>query len=177
MNADDRQAELLRQPHLHERLAIAFGMRTAEIAFLALGQVFPLLMADEHDLDVVEVREAGDDRLVVAQGPVAVQLEELVEDQLDVIAGLRPLLVPRDLDDLPGLEMRVDFPFECRQLAPQPADLFGDLGRIAAGAVLGVLRFQLRESSFHLVDGRLERQARFRGISGRRGVLGHASAS
>ena len=174
---DDRQAEFLRQPHFHERLAIALGMSTAEVAFLALGQVFPLLMADEHDLDVVQVGEAGDDRLVVAQGAVAVQLEELVEDQLDVVAGLRPLLVARDLDDLPGLEMRVDFPFERSQLAPQPADLFGDLGRIPAGAVLGVLGFQLREACFHLVDGRLERQPRFRRISGRRGILGHASAS
>ena len=170
---DDRQMEFLSQPHLHERLAIAFGMRAAEIAFLALGEVFPFLMADEHHLDVVQMREAGDDRLVVAQGAVAVQLEELVEDQLDVVAGLRPLLVPRDLHDLPRFEMRVDFPLERGQLAPQPADLFGDLGRIAGSTVLGVLGFHLRKACFHLVDGCLERQTGFSRISGRRGILGH----
>ncbi len=105
---DDRQAEFLGQPHFHECLAIALGMGAAEVALLALGEVFPLLMADEHDLDVVEVGQAGDDRLVVAQGAVAVQLEELLEDQVDVVAGLGPLLVARNLDDLPGLEMGVD---------------------------------------------------------------------
>ena len=46
-----------------------------------------------------------DDRLVVADGAVAVQLDELLEDQLEVVAGLRALLVPRDLDDLPGVEV------------------------------------------------------------------------
>ena len=54
---------------------------------------------------LVEVGQAGDDRLVVADGAVAVQLEELLEDQVDVVAGLRALLVPRDLDDLPGVEV------------------------------------------------------------------------
>ncbi len=55
---DDRQAELGGQPHLHQRLAIAFGMGAAEVAGLALRQVLPLLMADEHDLDVVEVGQS-----------------------------------------------------------------------------------------------------------------------
>ena len=72
-----------RQLHLHQRLAIAFGMGTAEVAGRPLGQVLPLLVADEHHLVVVEVGEAGDDRLVVAEGAVAVQLDELLEDQLD----------------------------------------------------------------------------------------------
>ena len=134
-------------------------------------------MADEHDLEIVQVGEAGDDRVVVAQGSVAVQLKELVEDQLDVLAGLRALGMARNLDNLPGLEMRIDFAFQRSQLASQPADLFGDPGRILAGPVLGVLAFQLRETCFHLVDWRLERQPRFRRISGRREILGHASAS
>ena len=102
---DDRQAEFFRQPHLHERLAIALRVGAAEVALLALGQVFPFLVADEHHLDVAEVGKAGDDRLVVAEGPVAVQLEELVEDQLDIVTGLRALLVARNVDGLPGLEM------------------------------------------------------------------------
>ena len=32
--------------------------------------------------------KAGDDRLVVADGAVAVQLDELLEDQVDIVAGL-----------------------------------------------------------------------------------------
>ena len=51
-------------------------------------------MADEHDFEVVQVGQTGHDRLVVAEGAVTVQLEELLEDQLDIIAGLGALLVP-----------------------------------------------------------------------------------
>ena len=77
-----------------KRLAITLGMGTAEVALLALGQVFSLLVADEHHLLVVEVSQAGDDGLVVAEGAITVQLEELFEDQVDVVASLGPLLVP-----------------------------------------------------------------------------------
>ena len=100
--------------------------------------------------------EARDDRLVVAEGAVAVQLEELLEDQIEIVAGLGALLVPRDLDDLPGVEIGIDLALERRQLAAQPADLLGDLGRVAPGAVLGVLHLHLAEPRFHLVDRRLE---------------------
>ena len=64
--------------------------------------------------------------------------------------------MPRYLDDLPGIEVGIDLSLERRQLAAEPADLLGDLGRIAPGAVLGVLRLHLAETRFHLVDGRLE---------------------
>ena len=82
-------------------------------------------------LILVEVGEPGDDRLVVADGAVAVQLDELLEDQLDVVAGLGALRMPRDLDDLPGVEVGIDLALERGQLAAQPADLLGDLGRVA----------------------------------------------
>ena len=52
--------------------------------------VVPLLMADEHDAEVAQAGEAGADGAVVAEGPVAVQLDELVEDQVDVVERLRP---------------------------------------------------------------------------------------
>ena len=71
--------------------------------------------------------QSGDDRLVVADGPVAVELEELVEDQVEVIAGLGTLRMARDLDGLPGVELRVDLPLERGQLAAEPADLLADL--------------------------------------------------
>ena len=114
--------------HLHQRLAVALGVGAAEVAGGPLGQVLPLLVADEHDLLVAQVGEAGDDRLVVADGAVAVQLDELVEDQLDVVAGLRALLVARDLDGLPGVEVGVDRPLQVRQLAAEAADLLGEAG-------------------------------------------------
>ena len=78
---------------------------------------------------IVEMGQSRDDRLVVAKGAVAVQLEKLLEDQIEIIARLGPLLMPRDLDDLPGVEVGIDLAFERGQLAAEPADLFGDLGR------------------------------------------------
>ena len=89
--ADDRQAELRGQLHLVERLAVALGMGAAEEALVALLERAALLVADEHHLEVVEPGEAGADGPVVAERPVAVQLDELVEDQLDVVERLRPL--------------------------------------------------------------------------------------
>ncbi len=62
-------------------------------------------MTDEHDLGIAQVRQAGDDGLVVAEGTVAVELDELVENQVDVVAGLRPLGMPGNLDGLPGVEV------------------------------------------------------------------------
>ena len=59
MNEMIGRPNLAGQSHLHERLAIALGMGTAEVAGLAFRQVLPLLMADEHDLEVVEVGEAA----------------------------------------------------------------------------------------------------------------------
>ena len=73
--------------------------------------------------------------------------------------------------------MGVDFALERGQLAPQPADLFGDLGGIARGAVLGVLCLQLREACFHLVDRGLERAVAVQTDCGTGGILGHALAS
>ena len=89
--ADDRQTKLGRQLHLLERLAIALGMGAAVEALAAFLERVALLMADEHDAIIAEPGEAGADGPVVAEGPVAVQLDELVEDQVDVIERLRPL--------------------------------------------------------------------------------------
>ena len=136
-------------------------MSAAKAARLALRQVFALLVADEHDLEVIQAGQSGDDRLVVAQSAIAVELEKLVEDQLDVITRLRALGMARDLDDLPGVEVGIDFPFELGELAAEPANLFGDPGGVDAGTVPGVLNLHLGQACFHLEDRRLEGEPRF----------------
>ena len=47
--------------------------------------------------------EPGDDRRVVAARPVAVQLDEVLEQALDVVEGVRPLLMARELDGAPDV--------------------------------------------------------------------------
>ncbi len=74
-----------------------------ELAARPLLDVAALLLADEHDGAAVELPEAGDHRAVVAEPPVAVQLEPVVEQPLDVIERVRTILVPRELDRAPDL--------------------------------------------------------------------------
>src|SRR5262249_23512400 len=116
-----------------------------------LGRV-PLLVADEHDPVVAQAGEAAAQGPVVADGPVAVQLDELVEDQLDVVHRLRPVVVARDLDRLPGSEVAVDLLLEADQVAPHAAALLAAAG-LAAGAGL-----QPGQRLLHHRDFRLERQ-------------------
>src|SRR4029077_17605110 len=100
--------ELGRQAHLVQRLAVALRVGAAVEALGALLEVAPLLVADEQDAEVSEPGEAGADGPVVADGAVAVQLDELVEDQVEVVEQLRPLRVAGDEDGLPGLQVAVD---------------------------------------------------------------------
>src|SRR5205823_2668097 len=88
--AKDRHAELRCQTHVLQRLAIPFGMRTTVQAIVALGKRVSLLMTDQHDAKIAQAGKAGADGSIVAKGTVAMQLDELLEDQIDVIEGLRP---------------------------------------------------------------------------------------
>ena len=56
---------------------------------------------DDHG-QVAETREAADDRGVLVEEPVAVELLEVVEDVADVLERVRPLDVAGELDDVPG---------------------------------------------------------------------------
>jgi hypothetical protein len=50
----------------------------------------------------VEQGRSADDRRVVPEGPIAVQLEEAREDEGHEIEGARPLGMARQLDASPG---------------------------------------------------------------------------
>ncbi len=50
-----------------------------------------------------ELAETGDHRAVVAERPVAVQLEPVVEQPLDVVERVRPVVVAGQLDLAPDL--------------------------------------------------------------------------
>src|SRR6201989_3616600 len=82
---------------------VAFRERHAEPALRALLDVAPLLLADERDRAAVELAEAGDHRAVVGVEAVAVQLEPVVEDPVDVVERVRAAVVARELDAPPDL--------------------------------------------------------------------------
>ena len=101
---------------------------------------------------VFEFREASEDRSIVAEGVIAVQFDELVEDQFEIIQRLRPVFVASDLDDVPRREVHEDLALHPRDLdAHVLHGVFGGRRRIG-------LRFQLRELLFEFEDRFLKRQ-------------------
>ena len=76
---DDGQAEFVRQPHQAERLAVAFGMRGAEIAQNVFLGVAALLRADDDDAMFAQFGKTADHRAVLGEQPVAVQFLKIGE--------------------------------------------------------------------------------------------------
>ena len=133
---DDRRAELGGQLHQPERLAVALGMRHAEVALEVLLGVAALLVPDDHHRDAAEPRPAAHDRRVVHVEPVAVELDEVGEDGAEVVERVRAAGVAGDHDPLDGREVPVDLRPQRLELALQPLELAVDvdlsLGRRSA---------------------------------------------
>ena len=151
--ADDRQLVLGGHLHLGHRLAIAFGMGAAEEAFVAFFERFAFMVADDHDLVAIELGEAGAERAVVAEELVAVELDEFVEDEVEVVGEHRPIGMAGDLDRFPGIEPAVDAADRVGELAAERADLIVQLGRFRLGGV------ERANSLLDLVDRLLECQS------------------
>src|SRR5512145_2734838 len=83
-------------------------------------------MADEGDRPPLERAESRHDRAVVHPPPVAVQLEPVVEDPLDVVERVRTLVVAGELDRAPDLLVR-GLLAEALDLPLQPLELRGEL--------------------------------------------------
>src|ERR1700682_147122 len=66
-----------------------------------LFRIAPLLLTDHHDGTALEIAHAADDRGIVAEKPVAVQLTEIRKHALNIIERMGPLGVARQLDALP----------------------------------------------------------------------------
>src|SRR4029077_9441264 len=58
------------------------------------------------DCASLETTEADDERVIVSAAAVAVQLDPVVEQAVDVVEGVWTVLVPRKLDGAPDLLIR-----------------------------------------------------------------------
>ncbi|MNC85118.1 hypothetical protein D3C83_06970 [compost metagenome] len=106
----------------------------------------PPLLVPDHDAGLaVEARKPPDDRGVVREAAVAVQLLEAGEEIVDVVERVGPLRVARHQRDLPGGELAVDFLRQRLALLLQARDLLGDVHRgiVLDEAQLLDLRLQL----------------------------------
>ena len=139
--------------HEAQGLAVAFGMRAAEVAQEVLLGVAALLLADEHDAAPADRGKAAGHRVVIADVAVAVQFQELVEAELRVVEHVGPLGVAGDLDALPGGEQGVDFLLQPLEFLFQLRDLdrefFGRLDVVLAAQLVEFLaRFHERFFKF-----------------------------
>src|SRR5918996_2792569 len=98
---DEREAVPVGERHRPHPLAVALRVRHPEVPARALLQVAPLLVPDQHDSTPLELADPGDERRVVRACAIAVELEEVVEDALDVVERVRPVLVASELDRAP----------------------------------------------------------------------------
>ena len=80
-------------------------------------------MADDHDFVGVELGPTGPNGPIVAESLVAVQFDEFVEHQFEIVGCHGAIGVPGNLDRLPGLQLAVDPLLHVGQLAPQAANL------------------------------------------------------
>ena len=128
-------------------------MGAAEEALVAFFERLAFVMADDQHLVAIELGEAGAQRAVVAEELVAVQLDELVEQQVEIVGEHRPIGMPGDLHRFPRIELAVDAARRVGQLAAQRADLVAQLGRLRLG------RFELRDLLLEPIDRLLECQA------------------
>ena len=120
---DDRPAELVGHLHRAQRLAIALRPRVAEVALHLLLHVAALLVAADQDRRAVVAGEAADDGAVVGEAPIAVQLDELGEQPLDVVEQVGPLGMARHQHALPRRQAPVDLAADLIDAAAQAFDL------------------------------------------------------
>ena len=124
------------------------------IVLESLFEITTFLLGDQHHLAPVDPSQAGQQGLVVAEGFVAMQLDELVANQLDVIECLRPGLVSGNLDRFPGIQVLVNLAF-------QPLDLDPHFANRVLGDIRGIrLRLQRFQLALQIVDRTFERKWR-----------------
>src|SRR5262249_14272865 len=116
-----------------------------------------------------EGAEAGDDGRVVGEAAVAVQLDEPRKEAIDVVLGVGPRRVARQLHLLPGRQVGEDLLLQLARARVRQSDVGAQLGRAAADA------HELLDLSLELDDGALEVEG---GDVGRRsgaGGFGHGT--
>src|SRR5208282_415776 len=93
--SDDWQPETIGQFEHATGLAIAFRPRTAEVALDTIRGALAALMPHDGDLMLAEVAEPRHDRAVIGEAPIAVKLDEVADQRINVIERLRAERIAR----------------------------------------------------------------------------------
>ena len=120
--SEQRKPVSMCELHDADALPVPLGEGHAEVASSALVNVPTLLVADQDDALPPEATETADERRVVTEMPIAVKLDEIIEEPLHVVERVRPLLVTCEFDSTPDLVFAgigvgvVDLPLKPSQL-------------------------------------------------------------
>lgn len=87
-------------------------------------------MTDHHHRLVVQAGDATNDRGVVGEVAVAMQLVELGEDVVDVVQGVRTTRVTRQARDLPAGQVAENALGQRAALVLQTGDFIADVQRV-----------------------------------------------
>ncbi len=99
---DDRPAVFFRLAHQAQGLAVAFRQGHSPVALEILLEIAAALLADHRHRLAIDEADAADHGRIVGEKPIAVKLDEIVEDGVDVVERRRPLNEPRQFHLRPG---------------------------------------------------------------------------
>src|SRR5262249_43348041 len=146
-----------------EGLAIAFGMRHAEVPRDVLARVPALLVAEDNHGLVLEAGEPAHDRFVVSVDAIAVELDEILEEETEEVEGVRALRVTGELRALPGRQRAIDPLLRPPETLLETVDLVARALRILGRAKLRDAVLELQERPLELKLVRHTRRVYFRG--------------
>lgn len=95
----------LRQREQALRFSVPVRARHSEIVKSLLFERTTLLMTHDDHRPTTEPTQPAQDGGVISAQPVALQFLEAVDERVDVVAGVRPVLVPRELHSGPRVAM------------------------------------------------------------------------
>ena len=127
-------------------------MRAAEVAANVFLGVGAFAVAEDGHAAAVKRAETREDRLVVAEGAIAVQLYDIREQRVEVVLYLRPFGMARDLNAVPRREVMVGLDTQGLDLLGERVDLCGEfrvLSQVEAAQFIDLL-LEFREGTLEL---------------------------
>src|SRR5881296_558747 len=119
---DHRAPEALGQLEEADRLPVPLGARHAEVAEHALGGRAAPLLRDHHHGVAAKARQPADDRAVLAEAAVAVQLDQVAAEDAQVVERRGAVGVARELHALPRCQAREQLLLHAAALGAQAAE-------------------------------------------------------
>src|SRR6185369_10052343 len=129
--------------HHPQRFPIALRVRHAEVPPENFLRVASALLPHHHHRLAVEARPPANNCRIVAKSAIAMELDEIGEDQLDELRGERPLDVASHLDSLPWGETVIDLVAQLGELLLERGNLLVDAHLLIAGETLELLYLAL----------------------------------